>query len=153
MAALWICTCAVFQLQQKQAHMSKDINEETRNLIDMNWRALDKKKKKKRGFLASPSPLPSWTLLTEIITSRTSEAQKLLREGNQRVTDYHGSQTSQGGNWDKRTGKTQHSLTIAFYAMCKASEVQRREIRHNFPVPFGLKFFEEFLLFISASQP
>lgn len=27
--------------------MSKAINEETSNLIDMNWRALDKKKKKK----------------------------------------------------------------------------------------------------------
>lgn len=47
MASLWISTRAVFQLQQKQAHMSKAINEETSNLIDMNWRALDKKKKKK----------------------------------------------------------------------------------------------------------
>lgn len=37
--------------------MSKDINEETRNLIDMNWRALDKKKKKKKRFLGLPLSL------------------------------------------------------------------------------------------------
>lgn len=45
MVSLWISTCAVFQLQQKQAYMSKDINEETSNVIDMNCRAFDKKKK------------------------------------------------------------------------------------------------------------